>query len=630
MNYFGHEKKTFIQQYRPLLILLILMLLATPVLIYKTVTITRNATLDAIRKASAHTLSLVVENLNGELARFRALPHLLTADSTYRKLWDKNRTKSDLHQINLLLEKNKNITGALDLYIMDKDGTTIAASNWSSPRTFIGRNFGFRPYFRQAMQGSLGRYFALGATSRQRGYYFSYPIRDKNRTLGVMVAKIKVGHFETAWKNRQNDIMVTDNNGIVFLSSNHDWLFRSLAPLSAETISRIRSDRQYGKTAITPLGIIAQRPLGKNVALVELETRPASRRTTGRKRPATLLTPKSIKYMQLEREMKNAGWRVHILARTDIVHTQIWRNAIIAGLVLFALFTGLAFLLERFRRNRERIEMQSRARAELERRVEERTLELQQAQNELIQAGKLAALGKLSAGLSHELNQPLAAIRSYSDNAATLLQRGLPEPAANNLKNISELTDRMARIIKHLRTYASKDRIEAGPTDVVFAVHEAMAILAHRISKEKVSIVDELPKREVIVHGGAVRLQQVFVNILSNAFDAVSTAPLRKVFITLEEHADRCAVIVCDTGQGLGQAELDRAFDPFFSTKEVGKGVGLGLSISYGIIQQFGGHIEIGNCDRGGAFVKVDLPTKAKQPGAAARKRRQKEKTDHV
>ncbi len=607
----GGERGSFARRHRALLLLLLVMLLLAPLLIYKTITTTRQMALQDIRVASANTLDLVVENLHGELARFQALPHLLAADPTYRRLWASDKTAEDERAINLLLERNKNITGALDLYIMDRSGLTIAASNWQSKRTFIGRNFGFRPYFQTAMQGSLGRYFALGATSKERGYYFSYPIRDNGRLLGVMVCKIKVGHFETGWKNGKNEIIVTDRDGIIFLSSRPNWLFRSLAPLSNEALKRIRANRQYGTARLTPLGIAGRQQLDADTTLIRLRQsvndQPAKGATNRVRR-----TPKVRQYLQLRREMKNAGWQVHILSRTDSVQSLIWWNVFAMALLLFGLASGGALWLERLRRNRERIEMQTRARAELEHRVEERTLELQQAQSELIQAGKLAALGKLSAGLSHELNQPLAAIRSYSDNADTFLQRGELSSAKANLNNISELTDRMARIIRHLRTYASKDRIEAGPTNIIAAVREALALLQHRADREQIRIDNQLPRHEVVAHGGMVRLQQVFVNILTNAFDAVADRANKQVVITLAERDNMVIVDICDSGPGLTNSELERAFDPFFSTKEVGSGVGLGLSISYGIISQFGGHIEISNCPQGGAALRVALLKEAK------------------
>jgi len=493
---------------------------------------------------------------------------------------------------------------------MDPDGLTIAASNWQSRRTFIGRNFSFRPYFQQAIQGSLGRYFALGTTSLERGYYFSYPIRENGKIRGVMVCKIDVGHFEAAWKTGKNEIIVTDKDGIVFLSSKPEWLFRFLNPLSSEVLTRIRTNRQYGKAALMSLGIVENRVIDEHAALLKIKTEMSINPGKTVQKPRRLLN-RTVEYLRLSRDMRNAGWQVHILARTDLVRTQIWRNVFATGILLFSFFSGGALLLERLRRSKERIDIQAKARAELELRVEERTLELQQAQSELIQAGKLAALGKLSAGLSHELNQPLAAIRSYSDNAGTFLQRGEMKPARTNLKNIGELTERMARIIKHLRTYASKDEIEAGPTDPVVAVREALVLLRHRADKEDVTIIDSLPRSKIIVHGGAVRLQQVFVNILSNAFDAVADQKEKQVTLTLEEQDDMVIVVICDNGEGLTREELDRVFDPFFSTKEVGEGVGLGLSISYGIITQFGGRIEVANCLDGGAAFRVMLKKEA-------------------
>ena len=586
-----------------------LMVASIPFAIYKSIEYTRATILNNIRITSAHTLNLVVENLHGELARFQALPPLLAADPAYRVLWDKDKTRADVHRINLLLEKNKNITGALVLYILDKNGQTIAASNWRSKRTFIGANFSFRPYFREAMQGLLGRYFALGTTSKERGYYFSWAIREAGEVLGVMVCKIAVGHFERAWQSGHDEIVVADQNGIIFLSSKADWLYGSLSPLSSKKREAIALDRQYAKAKIHALPVKNRTPLANKALLIEIIEPGETQKDTF---PPDLYTHETTQYLTLGRNMPRAGWQVHILARTDAVQNQIQRNAIGTTIFLFAVFTAMTLLLERARRIREGIEIQQQARAELQHNVEMRTQELQKAQGELVQAGRLAALGKISAGLSHELNQPLAAIRSYADNAELFLQRGQSAETSDNLKNIGELTERMARIIKHLRTYASKDKVEAGPTDLLVAVREAITILAHRIDKENVTIIDELPQDAIIVHGGLVRLQQVFVNIVNNSLDALSDTQNKQIILTLEERDNLQIIEVCDTGPGLTEKELEHAFDPFFSTKEVGKGVGLGLSISYGIIQQFGGHIEIANCDKGrGAALKVAL---CKQP----------------
>ncbi len=608
MNSLTAEKSIFIRRHRALLVLSAAMLVLSPPLIFKTISYTRTTALDDIREASSHTLNLVMENLRGELARYRALPHLLASDPTYRKLWDPEKTPSDERAVNLLLEKNRNITGALDLYIMDRNGLTIAASNWQSKRTFIGKNFGFRPYFQQAMQGSLGRYFALGTTSLERGYYFSWPIRQQGKILGVMVCKIRVGQFETGWQTGKNEIIVTDRDGIIFLSSKPQWLFHSLMPLDATSLKRIRADRQYDKAILRPLDIVARKPLDAHASLITLQQMRAPNTQIRKAKNQRRRFGQTVEYLQIGRDMKTAGWQVHILAATNSIRTRIWRNVLVLLALLFGFFTGAALLLERLRRNRELIALQSGARIELEQRVEERTRELKKTQRELIQAGKLAALGKLSAGLSHELNQPLAAIRSYADNADIFLQRGETEPARSNLKNIGELIDRMARIIRHLRTYASKERVEASPTDLVAAVREALVLLHHRIKTQEAEIIDHLPEKAIIVHGGLVRLQQVFVNIISNALDAIAEQMHGRVVLELEETADKYIVIIRDNGTGLSSAELDRVFDPFYSTKDVGEGVGLGLSISYGIITQFGGRISVANVPGGGAIFRVALP----------------------
>ncbi|MBI3759180.1 MAG: GHKL domain-containing protein, partial [Deltaproteobacteria bacterium] len=233
---------------------------------------------------------------------------------------------------------------------------------------------------------------------------------------------------------------------------------------------------------------------------------------------------------------------------------------------------------------------------------------LRRTQANLIQAAKLAALGQMSAGISHELNQPLAAVRSYADNARAFLERDQADMAKSNLAGIAELTDRMAKIIRHLRTYARDEIVEARPTPVVAALRGAVGLLEPRITSEGIAIIEALPAREVMAMAGDVRLQQVFVNILANALDALRDAPTKEVRVAVEEGESRVKICIRDTGPGVRTEDLASIFDPFFSTKQVGSGLGLGLSISDSIIRQFGGTIDGANLEQGGAQFTIALP----------------------
>lgn len=600
---------------------------------------TRNRALADLSSSSAHVLTLVTETLSGELAKHRSTPFLLSYNPHLVRIVTGSASAEELNAANRELARLARVTDASDIYLMNTAGTTVAASNHDQPRSFIGQNFSYRPYFIEAMKGRLGRYFALGTTSGERGYYFAHPIFEGRYVVGVAVVKVQVGQLEAAWRASDHEIMVVDDDGVVFLSSRPQWVMRTLAPLNEAALERIATQRRYDGRELRTLPVDMDVPMEGVGRLISLQSTPDDN-ATGRSAPASDGADRSpTRYLMLSRTMPDAGWTVHILANTRSVARQV--NAAIA----LVLATLAAFMLaaiavyQRRRRVAERLQLQASVNAELERRVALRTDELTRAnrqleaevgerrraenelrlaQSELVQASKLAALGQMSAGLSHELNQPLAAIRSYADNARKFMQRERYDTANTNLGLIVELTERMARIIRHLRTYARKEPTTVRPTLVVRAIEESVALLHRRIEDAGVTVVLDAPDTSLSAIAGEVRLQQVMVNLLSNALDAMSESADRTLRITAREETDCVLIEVADTGSGIPTESLPSVFDPFFTTKDVGAGLGLGLSITYGIVQQFGGTISARNRDSGGAVFEVRLqPARADAENAA-------------
>jgi two-component system C4-dicarboxylate transport sensor histidine kinase DctB len=256
---------------------------------------------------------------------------------------------------------------------------------------------------------------------------------------------------------------------------------------------------------------------------------------------------------------------------------------------------------------------------DLRREVAERTAaeaRLQKAQDDLVQAGKLSALGQMSAGISHELNQPLTAIRSFAENAQGFLDRGKPDIAAQNLGRISELARRMGRIIRNLRAFARQEDEPPKDVDIVTVIDAVLEIVAPRAAQDQVLLEWDRPAEPVIVRGGEVRLQQVILNLVTNGMDAMEDSATRIVHIAVTRNGARTRVTVRDTGPGI--AEPEKIFDPFYSTKAVGaaEGMGLGLSISYGLVQSFGGAIRGRNHPDGGAVFTVELDSVLRQAAA--------------
>jgi two-component system C4-dicarboxylate transport sensor histidine kinase DctB len=308
------------------------------------------------------------------------------------------------------------------------------------------------------------------------------------------------------------------------------------------------------------------------------------------------------------KEMPEAGWTLHVLASTTLAYSQTVTAMVVAALASALMLLIALVVLQRRARLVERIEYQRRASEELERRVEERTADLRRAQDDLVQAGKLAALGQMSAALSHEFNQPLAAIRSYADNAQLLIERNREAEACSNLGRIKDLTTRMADISKHLMTFARKPRSELRPVRLAEVLDDTLDFLRTRLERAGAEVSVDQPDRGLTVRAGRVRLQHVILNLVANALDAMKDQAAPRMEFALRAAGGRVTVTLRDHGPGIAEAELGQIFDPFFTTKDVGEGLGLGLSISYNIVKDFDGVLRAENHPEGGAVFTIELP----------------------
>ena len=572
-----------------------------------------------MRERKAHTLNLVVENLRGALAKFQYQPSLLAKSSLFRTALAPTASTSDIDAANRELERINFLSGALDTFLLNRNGVAVAASNWATEQSYLGQKFGPVPYYLAALQGRLGRYFSIddAAETEDINYFFAYPVRRNQTIIGVAVVKLRVERLAERWLAPDHETLVVDKDGVIFMSSRTAWRFRSLRPLTAAARRHLRQTQKYGNRPLSAL--------------------PASWDDT-QNQVAFRTADTDVTYLLQFRDMQAVGWRVLILSRLEEINQRQTVALAVASFMLVSLILLAAFTHQRRSRQQERIDLQVMARAALETEVEEQTKDLTEAnvllrkeisdriraeteltktRDELVQATKLAALGQMSAGLSHELNQPLAAIRSYSDNARAFLERADTGSVKTNLTSISELTERMARIIRNLRIYARNEPVEIRPTSVNHALDEALSLLDERLNSGGIVVRQDLPDTALMVNGGKVRLQQVFVNIVSNAIDAMEETDDKRLEITAEERGDSIIVLIHDTGPGLPDTSMNDIFDPFFSTKEVGEGMGLGLSISYGIVKQFGGSIEAHNHPKGGAVFSVTLKRSSAKTEAA-------------
>ena len=568
-------------------------------------TVQRDSLLAQLEVDGRQQLDLYVSHLAGQLDEYDFLPALLADDDRLHALLESPQDAALQDQANRFLEHVNAIAGSLDVYLMDAHGVTLAASNWQQALTFVGRNFGFRPYFIEAMQGRAGRYYALGTTSGRRGYYFSYPVGGDSSPLGVVVVKIEIDTLENAWRSQDSELVVTDPDGVIFISTRPQWRYRALQPLRAEVVERIRASRRYPDAELTAVFGLQGKALASGAQILL----GAGSDDAG--------------YISLATDMPEAGWRVQLLMSQKVVNPQIWQSRLFAmSLMLLLAIAGWLFA-QRSRRRHER-ELEKRqamqeALDELEGRVSRRTLDLteanrllrqeierhEQTRDELIQAAKLAALGQMSAGINHELNQPLAAMRTYADNARTYLARENLEQAAWNLQQISELTGRMAQISGQLKVFSRKSSGQRMRVSLRACLDGALRILRSRIEQADAELVTDLPPQDLFLLADMVQLEQVLVNLIGNACDVLVNQRHRRIEVSARSRGPVVVLQVHDSGPGIPQQNLEKVFDPFFTTTE--NGLGLGLSISYTIAQRLGGSLTAGNASSGGAVFNLTL-----------------------
>lgn len=538
-----------------------------------------------LEESSKNYLTRLVGSLDAVLARHSYLPILLAEEPVIQDYLQKKTNAISTKALSRYLERINKIAGTLDIYLMLANGDTVAASNWAKEQSFIGKNFAFRPYFQQAIQGQLGRYYAVGTTSNERGYYFAYPVSDETgRALGVVTVKVNVAEIEALWQSAPIKFLVTDSEGIIFLASNSDWLFKTIKPLTELRRQAIRDVKRYLEKPLVPLEAFRLVALSPSYQQAWLEDQP---------------------YLLAEHNMETAGWQVYVLLDWKEI-TRPAATAVAITAVLCLLTSLLVLLLWKNQSQRRRYKQA--AMEALESKVEERTRELRLAQEGLVQATKMAALGQLSAAINHELNNPLGAIRAYADNAKQFLERGHPDIAKANLQEISALTERMATITRQLKIFSRKSSGSISDCPLRVALDSAFLIVRPKLAQTQVILHDQRAADLEWVKADLVWLEQILVNLLSNAIDAAAAQVDGQVWLTTQRVADKVSIQVRDNGAGIQEQDKPHLFEPFFTTKALGKGLGLGLSISYRLAKDMQGELLAENAPEGGAVFSLLLP----------------------
>lgn len=541
-----------------------------------------------IRDTGSSRINLYAQSLRTNLEQFRHLPYILARD---RRIHGLLNLEFDAIRVNPHLEDFAAVSSTM-IFILDRGGTTVATSNWRTDHDLSGFNFSYRPYFKAARKGLSGGYYAIGSRTGKPGFFISYPVLEEGNFLGVVVVKVNLETIQQIWKKSGEAVIVSDAYGILFLSSNPDWKYKSLRPLPPHTARRLR-EIQYQGFPLATLKMERQSTTGGNILLLE-----------------------GKQYLEQSLQLPEYGWRIHYL--TDLrgvknnVHLARTITAVIAGFVL------LTFLFFRERRHKLRSREEARKSRIIEE-INERLLReieehkqtednLRKTQKELIQAGKLAALGRMSAAVAHELNQPVTAIRTFTASCRIFLERNQLPQVRENLDFITGLTERMGGITGQLKIFARKSKSGHHVVDLAKIIDKVLLFSAPQIQAAHVTVNSELDKDQALVRGDSLHLEQVINNLLSNSLHAMQQSARKEMHMKLQIAEDTVILTVTDSGTGIAEEAMDSLFEPFFTTKDIGDGLGLGLSITYGIIQDMGGSISAENSAGGGACFTIRLP----------------------
>lgn len=570
----------------------------------------RQALNDVAATAQANSV-LYVDALRSELEKQLSLPFVLAQDTDVRATLDNRADAQTRSTLNRKLDVLSAGTHASVIYLLDRQGMAIAASNWQLPTSFIGNDYSFRPYFRDAVQNGEARYFAMGTVSHQPGLYLTRRVDTSDGWVGVVVVKVDFAPIEMDWRQATGPIFVTDSRGIVLITSLADWRFRTLRSISPDQREAMRRSQQFGDASLEQLPLTPVQPVSA-LGLVRLDP-PASR------------SPQT--FLEIKIPVPQTDWTLHYLVSIDVAADRAAAQLrLTVALALIVALTLIGFILRRWDRAAARTVLETAIRNDLERRVDLRTAELtlandqlrseidnrqraqtrlQLLQDELVQANKLTILGQITANVAHEINQPVAAIRSYADNSLIFLARQQGADAADNLRLIGQLTERIGTITDELRHFARKPASNVGPVNPAEAIDGALLLVGHRLREQTVDLQRGTLPGHVRVVADRVKLEQILVNLLQNALDAIADRPVPQIKIDLSYSAEAVSIQVIDNGGGLDVTVIDELFTPFMTTKA--NGLGLGLVISRDIATEFGGGLSAANGADSGAILTISL-----------------------
>ena len=564
-------------------------------------------------------LVLFDRTLEAIIERFHYLPSSIALAAEIRTLLANPGDPQLGEEANGFLSRLNDTAGAGELFIMDLEGHVVAASNWWAYDSFVGENLSYRPYFEEAMRDGDAKFYAVGTVTGVAGYFLTRRIEGPAGPLGVAVTKINLGEIEANWWRSGELIGIVDVNNVTILSTRPDWRYRPLSPLPAADIARIPDERRYGTAPFqtTPVAADIWPSRGTSLAYIAGDD------------PET-----SGLFLFDELRLPIHQWRLVSFTPTGPIFRDAWTAAAATALGAAAFLLIIALLIQRQRSVSQRLAEHDR----LEQRVAERTEDLhitnealraeiaeriraeaaeRDAQQSLVQAAKLASLGQALAGVAHEVSQPVAALTTHLASAKLIAARSNDADIAGILLTMDKVVDRLAALTGHLKSFARKQPSAHAQAELSSVVANALDLIDHKLKALGIDIDYRRHPDALLVPANPIHLEQVFINLFANAADAMEKSPVRLLSIALTPTGDRVELSVADTGTGIAPVDLNNVFDPFYSTKQAGRGLGLGLSISYGLVRDMGGTIKAQSRPGQGATFTVRLPLVASAAATA-------------
>ncbi len=538
---------------------------------------------ESTRNRAELRLALYSGNLVSELRRNAIVPQLLARDPALIGALN----SGDFSQSSQRLISFVDEIGAASLMLLDRDGRTVAATN----RERLGEQHRNDAYFVEALRSNATVFTSQREEVGSFNFSYSRRIESQGQSIGVIVVEVDLAKFERAWAGISDAVLVTNSEGEIILATEPRWRGQTIATAL---------ERQPADSAI-------ERAIR---ATADWTALPADAYFQGEA------------VMRIEGRIPFRGWNMvsfttyaSVRERVNaVLALEIMGFAILLALAFYALSRKTALRMALFQRESAELRaLNQRLQREIaERERVQETLAV--AEQTLAQSSKLAALGEMSAAVSHELNQPLAAMKTYLAGAKLLMRRNRAEEALAAFSRIDDLIERMGGITRQLKSYARKGQEAFSPVNMGDALASSLSMMEPQLKSRKVKIAKILPEDKVLVMGDRMRIEQVMINLLRNALDATKTVSDPQLEIILAS-GETATLTIRDNGHGI--EDLDELFEPFYTTKQPGDGVGLGLAISSGIVNDLGGRLLARNAEGGGAVFEMQLPILNDQTQAA-------------